>query len=165
MKNVGECWMCVYQNGSDYLLFAASMMCAHFNYKTPDRRAAAGSAGCSPLSVKINLSPVFVSSRILSVPCNFRIHLTLSSSSRATTAATPRQLRGPPADSSFEPSSFVRFLVFSARQYFTPWQPPAACMCRWCSDVSIIAEVQKHSGCQNILNSFVISTKKTIALR
>lgn len=159
MKNVGECWMCVYQNGSDYLLFAASMMCAHFNYKTPDRRAAAGSAGCSPLSVKINLSPVFVSSRILSVPCNFRIHLTLSSSSRATTAATPRQLRGPPADSSFEPSSFVRFLVFSARQYFTRWQPPAACMCRWCSDVSIIAEVQKHSGCQNILNSFIISAK------
>ena len=111
--------MCVYQNGSDYLLFAASMMCAHFNYKTPDRREAAA-AGWSPLSVKINLSPVFVSSRILSVPCNFRIHLTLSSSSRATTAATPRQLRGPPADSSFEPSSFVRFLVFSAPAIFHP---------------------------------------------
>ena len=48
------------------------------------------------------------------------------------------------------------------RQYFTPWQPPAACMCWWCSDVSIIAEVQKHSGCQNILNSFIISAKKQL---
>ena len=41
-------------------------------------------------------------------------------------------------------------------------QQPACAVCWWCSDVSIIAEVQKRSGCQNILNSFIISAKKQL---
>ena len=152
MKNVGGCWMCVYQNGSDYLLFAASMMCAHFNYKTPDRRAAAGwKSICRQFLSRLEFSPF---------PAIFAFtSLCLRQAGRRQprhrdSCAARRQIR----HSNHQVLSGSWFSP--RRQYFTPWQPPAACMCWWCSDVSIIAEVQKRSGCQNILNSFIISAKK-----
>ena len=154
MKNVGGCWMCVYQNGSDYLLFAASMMCAHFNYKTPDRRAAAGwKSICRQFLSRLEFSPF---------PAIFAFtSLCLRQAGRRQprhrdSCAARRQIR----HSNHQVLSGSWFSP--RRQYFTPWQPPAACMCWWCSDVSIIAEVQKRSGCQNILDSFIISAKKQL---